>query len=99
MAVVRTELSYEPRCSCCALLRSRKIDVLESAAGGVNLVLPEYPDAFRVRLDVGTGVCVLIESIGGPDPGAGHDLRIEAVDVPMSDDLFVDPRRGLFRRR
>jgi hypothetical protein len=98
-AVVRTELSYEPRCSCCALLRSREIDVLESAAGGVNLVLPEYPDAFRVRLDVGTGVCVLIESIGGPDPGAGHDLRIEAVDEPMSDDLFAEPRRGLFRRR
>jgi hypothetical protein len=27
----------------------------------------------------------------------GHDLRIEAVDEPMGDDLFVEPRRGLFR--
>jgi hypothetical protein len=98
-AVVRTAPTYEPRCSCCALLRSREIDVRESVAGGVNIVLPEYPDAFRVRLDVGTGVCVLTEAIGGLTPGAGHDLRIEAVDEPMSHDLFSEPRRGFFRRR
>jgi hypothetical protein len=44
----------------------------------------------RVRLDVQTGVCVLAD-----DPealGTGHDLRIEAVDEPMPDDLF--PRVG-----
>jgi hypothetical protein len=78
--------------------RSREIDVRESAAGGVNIVLPEYPDAFRVQLDVGTGVCVLTEALGGVTPGAGHDLRIDAVDEPMDDVLFVEPRRGPFRR-
>ena len=44
-----------------------------------------------MRLDVGTGVCVLTEEVGGLTPGAGHDLRIEAVDEPMDDDLFVEP--------
>jgi hypothetical protein len=94
-AVVRTTPHYEPRCGCCSLLRDRRIDELEW--GGENQ-LAEYPDAYRVRLDVGTGVCVLTEAIGGSNPGAGHDLRIEAVDDPMADELFVEPRRGLFRR-
>jgi hypothetical protein len=50
-----------------------------------------------VRLDVETGVCVLTEEIGGPTPGKGHDLRIEAVDEPMDDGLFVQARRSSFR--
>ncbi len=83
--VVRTRESYEPRCSCCPLLRSRSVDLLEG--DGVTL-LDEYPEAHRVRLDVQTGVCVLTEEIGGLTPGAGHDLRIEAVDEPMADHLF-----------
>jgi hypothetical protein len=94
-AVVRTTPHYEPRCGCCSLLRDWRIDELEW--GGENQ-LAEYPDAYRVRLDVGTGVCVLTEAIGGSNAGAGHDLRIEAVDDPMRDELFVEPRRGLFRR-
>jgi hypothetical protein len=44
-------------------------------------------------------VCVSTEELGGPTPGRGHDLRIEAVDEPMGDDLFGRPRRGLFRRQ
>ena len=97
-AVVRATHLYEPRCGCCPLLRTREIDLLEYADHPQH-VLPEYPDAYRVRLDVGTGVCVYTEEIGGLTPGEGHDLRIEAVDEPMDDDLFVEPRRGPFRRR
>lgn len=97
-AVVRPTPYYEPRCGCCPLLRTRAIDLLEFA-DWPDYVLPVYPDAYRVRLDVGTGVCVATEEIGGLTPGRGHDLRIEAVDEPMDDALFAQPRRGLFRRR
>jgi hypothetical protein len=87
-ATVRTTRAYVPRCGCCSLLRSRDLDVGESAAGSVNKVLARYPEAHRVRLDAGTGVCVLTEAVGGLSPGAGHDLRIEAVDETMRGDLF-----------
>jgi hypothetical protein len=96
-AVVSTTPAYEPRCGCCPLLRSREVDLLEYRDHPENL-LPEYPEAYRVRLDVGTGVCVLTAAIGGPTPGAGHDLRIEAVDEPMADDLFRRPARPHRRR-
>jgi hypothetical protein len=85
-AVVRPTEAYEPRCGCCALLRTRRIDVLEYGAA----MLADYPEAFRVRLDVGTGVCVQTQEIGGLSPGAGHEVRIEAVDEPMGDALFQD---------
>jgi hypothetical protein len=91
-AVVRPTEDYEPRCGCCPLLRSRRIALLEYA--GTDRVGPpaDFPEVFRVRLDVGTGVCVLTEEIGGSSPGAGHQVRIEAVDEPMDDALFDDPR-------
>jgi hypothetical protein len=100
-AVVRPTDTYEPRCADenCALLRSPYVDAREAAGGGINEVLARYPDAHRVRLDVQTGVCVLTAAVGGLTPGAGHDLRIEAVDDPMDDALFVEPRHGWFRRR
>jgi hypothetical protein len=51
-----------------------------------------------VRLDVQTGVCVFTSAPDRLVPG--HDLRIEAVDEPMDDALFVQPRRrGFLRRR
>jgi hypothetical protein len=86
-AYVRTTPAYEPRCGCCPLLRSPQVDEREygSAHG-------PYPEVQRVRLDVQTGVCVLAD-----DPealGTGHDLRIEAVDEPMPDDLFPRVRHG-----
>jgi hypothetical protein len=89
-AVVRPTDAYEPRCACCPLLRTRRIDLLEYG-DDLERVLPTYPEAFRLRLDVGTGVCVRTEQIGGLTPGAGHDLRIEAVDDPMDDALFRPP--------
>ena len=70
-----------------------QIDLLEY--GGTRNVLAGIPEAFRVRLDVGTGVCVLTEEIGGLTPGAGHEVRIEAVDEPMDDDLFARPVAGV----
>jgi hypothetical protein len=86
-AVVRTAEDYEPRCACCALLWSRESDLLEYGPDGLR---DSYPDAYRVRLDVGTGVCVLTEELDGSPRGRGHDLRIEAVDEPMPDELFPD---------
>jgi hypothetical protein len=96
-ALVRTTPRYDPKCGCCSLLRAREVDLAEYGAAAEQL-LSSYPVAYRVRLDVGTGVCVLTEAIGGLTPGAGHDLRIEAVDEPMPDELFTGPRRGSFRR-
>ncbi|MCV2488701.1 hypothetical protein OF117_04945 [Geodermatophilus sp. YIM 151500] len=91
-AVVRTTPGYEPRCGCCPLLRDRRVDELEWGPGAAQLPAV-YPEAHRVRLDVGTGVCVLTEQIGGSTAGAGHDLRIEAVDEPMDEELFTEPPR------
>jgi hypothetical protein len=105
-AAVRTTPAYAPRCGCCPLLRSREVDLLEYGAESPWLSTT-YPEAHRVRLDVGTGVCVLTSQVGGSTPAAGHDLRIEAVDEPMPDSLFVPaghdpgtrpPRRGRSRR-
>jgi hypothetical protein len=92
-ARVTTTAGYEPRCGCCPLLRSREVDEAEWGAP----LLEAYPASYRVRLDVRTGVCVLTEATDDRSPG--HDLRIEAVDEPMDDGLFVGPRRrGLLRR-
>lgn len=95
-AVVRTTPAYEPRCGCCSLLRSLEVDVQEYGPRSEH-VLDEYPEAHRVRLDVGTGVCVSAEGIGRSPQGGGHDVRIEAVDEPMDDGLFDEPRRSIFR--
>lgn len=90
-AIVRPTPAYEPRCTCCSLLRSREVDLAEAESGaGDKIILTEYPECYRVRLDVGTGVCVLTEPIG-TDSVAGHDVRIEAVDEPMADELFRSP--------
>lgn len=90
-AILRPTPAYQPRCTCCSLLRSREVDLAEAESGaGDKVLLEAYPEAYRVRLDVGTGVCVLTEPIGGSTT-AGHELRIEAVDEPMADDLFRSP--------
>lgn len=88
-AEIRVTPAYEPRCSCCSMLRSRLVDEDMAAHGGPDAVLDEYPEAHRVRLDVGTGVCVLTEAVDGSPRGDGHEVRIEAVDEPMDDDLFA----------
>jgi hypothetical protein len=89
-AVVRTTACYDPRCGCCPLLDSLENARREYEGNGWGP--PRDPDAYpgtwRVRLDVGTGVCVLTEELVGAPRGNGHELRIEAVDEPMDDALF-----------
>lgn len=68
-ALLRPTPEYQPRCSCCALLRTRETDLMEGLAPRAA-----YAEAHRVRLDVGTGVCVSAREVGGPTPGSGHDL-------------------------
>ncbi|WP_369253537.1 hypothetical protein [Geodermatophilus amargosae] len=80
---------YEPRCSCCPLLRDRRVDELEWGRVDGAVV---YPTVHLVRLDVQTGVCVWAEALDGTSAGDTHDVRIEAVDEPMPDDLFPRPR-------
>jgi len=91
--VLRPQPAYDPTCSCCPLLFSAESERWEADAAGVTPGLRQdptlaYPTAHRVRLDVGTGICVLTEELGGTHAGSGHDLRIEAVDAPMPDQLF-----------
>lgn len=62
---------YDPRCACCPLLRTRHTDLAEGLTP-----LPAYADAHRVRLDVGTGVCVSAVEVGGPADGQGHDITV-----------------------
>ena len=94
--------AYDPRCSCCALLFSAESEARDAEAGAPTVSGREpglrYADAHRVRLDVGTGVCVLTEEIGGSRAGYGHEVVIEAVDQPMGEELFQRPRRRWFRR-
>lgn len=88
-AVVAPTGSYQPRCPCCALLFSAAL--FESGVADEDWLAPgfEFPDAFRVRLDVSTGVCALVEELGGARSGAGHDLAVEAVDESMPDPMFL----------
>lgn len=91
-ANLRTTDAYDPRCSCCPLLFGAHSERLEAAEGAVTLrernPQLRYPDAHRVRLDVASGICVLTEELGGSHAGTGHEVRVEAVDEELPDDLF-----------
>ncbi|WP_154795077.1 hypothetical protein [Occultella kanbiaonis] len=73
-AVLRTTPAYDPRCSCCALLPNETTDLADNWRKREG----DYADAYRVRLDVGTGICVFTEELGGERAGAGHCVRIES---------------------
>ncbi len=97
-AVLRPLPAYDPTCSCCPLLPSAESERWEAGDSGIGPALRQdpllvYATAHRVRLDLGTGICVLTEEIGGSRAGTGHDLHIETVDDPMPDTLFQDRRR------
>ncbi|WP_051684181.1 hypothetical protein [Blastococcus sp. URHD0036] len=92
-AVVAATATYEPRCACCSLLHDPCIDRLEYDDAAQRFADVVYPTATRVRLDVGTGVCVLTEALDGTYAGDGHEVLIEAVDEPTDDALFVEPPR------
>jgi hypothetical protein len=104
-AVVRPTDTYDPRCACCALLFGAKSEAIVADLGGPTLSERDpsvrYADAFRVRVDVQTSVCVLTEEIGGSAPGSGHELVIEAADEQLPNELFEPPphERWLRSRR
>lgn len=52
--------AYDPRCPCCPLLLSPHSAAREAESGGHIAEGPDhrYADAYRVRLDVGTGAWV-----------------------------------------
>jgi hypothetical protein len=75
-ALLRPTPAYEPRCACCPLMRTRETDLME----GLD-PLPGYAEAHRIRLDLGTGVCVQAREVGGPTDGQGHDLVVVQAEV------------------
>jgi hypothetical protein len=95
-AIVRPTSSYAPRCSCCALLLSEVSERRLAEEGGPTVRAQEpsfeFADAHLVRLDLGTGVCVHVEQLGGDRAGWSDDVRIEQVDEPMPDALFIQAR-------
>lgn len=56
---------------------------------------PLAPARTRVLLDERTAICVRSEVLEGPLAGTGHDLRVEAVDEDLIDDLFASVRLDL----
>lgn len=104
-AMVRTLPGYDPRCDCCPLLPGVHSEARSVEAGGGRLSDQhpgwEHADCHVVRLDLGTGICVLTEQVGGSWHGRGHDVVVEAVDEDMPDELFVppEPRRRMLGRR
>jgi len=96
-ATLRPTATYDPRCSCCSLLlfELTEDDRIDPRAEDPAFT---YPDAHRVRLDVGTGICVANEQLGGTRDGTGHDIAIEAVDDPMGDELFPPPEPSRWSR-
>lgn len=81
---------YDPRCSCCPLLLSRPAALAE----GWPDPRGPFAEAHRVALDVGTGICVSAREVGGPHPGRGFDVVIDAVDEVFDDELFAGMGRG-----
>lgn len=79
------EQTYNPRCSCCALLPGEVSERLLAEESGGRLPLPASSSArrFRVGLDVQTGVCVSVTALDGPEVGAGFEVVIVAVDEPI----------------
>lgn len=77
---------YEPRCGCCPLLWGQVSERLEGAAGGPTWAAQHpdvsYPGSWLVGLDVGTGVVVSTEPLGGDRDDLGFTVTIHAVDEP-----------------
>ena len=94
----RRTIPAAPAAPCC----SRQSQAREAAAGEPGVVGEpsgyHYADAHRVTLDVGTGVCVRSEGVGGTRSGWSHEVAVEAVDEPMGDALFSERRPGLMQR-
>ena len=68
-------LSEEQCQECCALLPNPLSDLREGRDPR-----PEYPSSYTVGLDVGTGVVVALEAVGG-DLGYSPDFELEIVEA------------------
>lgn len=88
-ATAVAEEEYEPRCGCCPLLWGAVSERHEAADGGPTYAEhhpdPAYPDAWRVGLDVQTGVLVSLAPLGydGDRTDLGLELRLRAVDADL----------------
>lgn len=84
---------YEPRCGCCPLLWGAVSERHEAGAGGPTWAARhpevEYPASWLVGLDVGTGVVVSCEPLGGDRDDLGFTVTLHGVDEPMDDALFA----------
>lgn len=88
-AILRPTTAYDPRCSCCPLLHGEVSDTRDEQSGAPPHPPMRYADAYRVVLDVATGICVSMHEIGGDDDGAGFDVTIGEVDADYPDTLFA----------
>ncbi|NED99552.1 hypothetical protein [Phytoactinopolyspora halotolerans] len=87
VATVRPAPTYDPRCSCCALLYNDvTVAILQEEGGPVPEPMPRFADAHRVALDRQTGICVSIRDIGGDADGEGYE--VEEVDAAYPETLF-----------
>jgi hypothetical protein len=81
-AEVSPREEYDPRCACCPLLFGRVSAALEAAEGGrpPDPSGTSHSTAYRVALDVRTGVCVEVEHLDGDLVGRGFSLEVLGVD-------------------
>lgn len=87
-AQVTPTWAYDPRCSCCPLLRGEVTEWLESSGEGPASPFTDHPQGYEVALDVETGICVAARPIGPASPFAGHDVTIHEVDGTYPDEMF-----------
>ncbi|NDL58474.1 hypothetical protein [Phytoactinopolyspora mesophila] len=88
-ALVLPTRAYSPRCSCCPLLFSA-VSAAHMREEGAPLPppLPVFAEAYRVKLDRHTGICVSLRDIGGDRDGEGFEVVIGEVDAEYSETLF-----------
>jgi hypothetical protein len=94
-ARVRPTDDYEPRCTCCSLLPTRRILMAEFEnypEGLARIEETDFPDAFDVALDVRTGVVVELDPIGGDGSHLMFSVDIHDVDEDV-DGMFLLHRR------
>lgn len=88
-AVVRAGEGYDPRCPCCPLLWSVVSDEEEyGERGNPHVDTADYPEAYDVALDVGTGVVVSLQPLGGRRDDLAFTVDLLAVDAPV-DEVFA----------